>query len=321
MGRGVVSGPDKPAALEICSVFSKKSCSQTCKQACPKLFRGEGDVCLFMSLPFGESIALIIPALNEAESLRVLLPELAPFGLKQIIVVDNGSTDETVEVARSLGAYVVSEPQKGYGQACWRGVQAAADLGAEVLVFMDGDGSDDPADLPAMLAPLAEERADLVLGSRVTSRAEAGAVLPQARLGNWLVSHIINLMYGTSLHDIGSFRVIRRTALQALQMREMTFGWPVEMLVKSARARYQIVEIPLHYRRRKAGHSKVAGTLVGSVRAAWSMLHTTFRYAGRRVPIQGHSQQSGSQYTPGELLHPAPGEPALARDKAPALNN
>ncbi len=244
-----------------------------------------------MSLPCGESVALIIPALNEAESLRLLLPELASFELKQIIVVDNGSTDETARVARDLGASVVCEPRRGYGQACWRGVEAAADLGAEILIFMDGDGSDDPADLPAMLAPLYEQRADLVLGSRVTRRAEAGAVLPQARLGNWFVSHLLNLMYSTSLHDVGSFRVVRRASLQALQMREMTFGWPVEMLVKSARAHYHIVEVPLHYRKRKAGHSKVAGTLVGSVRAAWSMLHTTFRYAGRPFLPQARDPQ------------------------------
>src|SRR5579883_2442362 len=232
-----------------------------------------------MGLPSGESIALIIPALNEAASLRLLLPELVPFGLTHIIVVDNRSTDETARVARDLGAYVVSEPSRGYGQACWRGVQAATELGADILVFMDGDGSDDPADLPAMLAPVCDGCADLVMGSRVTRRAEAGSIPIQARLGNWLVSRLLNLLYRTTLYDIGSFRVIRRTALQKLQMREMTFGWPVEMLVKAARARYRIVEVPLHYRRRKAGRSKVAGTLVGSVRAAWSMLHTTFRYA------------------------------------------
>ena len=240
---------------------------------------------LFMLLPGNETIALIIPALNEAGSLRVLLPELAPFGLKQVIVVDNGSTDETAEVARGLGAHVVTETQKGYGHACWRGMQTAAELGAEILVFMDGDGSDDPADLPAMLAALVEQNADLVMGSRVTRRAEAGAVLLQARLGNWLVSRLLNLMYKTHLHDIGSFRVVRCASLQSLEMREMTFGWPVEMLVKSARARYHIVEVALHYRKRKAGRSKVAGTLVGSVRAAWSMLSTTARYAGPRQAL------------------------------------
>lgn len=245
-----------------------------------------------MNVPFRESIALIIPALNEAEALSLLLPELAPFGLEHIIVVDNRSTDETAAVARSLGAHVVSEPLRGYGHACWRGVLAASELGATILVFMDGDGSDDPADLPAMLAPLYDGSADLVMGSRVTSRAEAGSVPVQAHLGNWLVSRFLNLMYRTSLHDIGSFRVIRCASLQALQLREMTFGWPVEMLVKAARAGYRIAEIPLHYRKRKAGHSKVAGTLVGSMRAAWSMLHTTLRYSGRKLPVQASYQES-----------------------------
>jgi glycosyltransferase involved in cell wall biosynthesis len=174
---------------------------------------------------------------------------------------------------------VVSEPVRGYGRACWKGFQVACDLGAETVIFMDGDGSDDPADLPMMLAPIQEDRADLVIGSRVGTRAEPGAVPPQARLGNWLVSRCINILYGARLHDVGSFRVIRCSSLAALDMREMTFGWPVEMLVKAARAHYRIVELPIHYRRRSSGRSKVGGTLLGSVKAAYYMLRTTFRYA------------------------------------------
>jgi hypothetical protein len=153
-------------------------------------------------------------------------------------------------------------------------------VGAEIVIFMDGDGSDDPADLPQMLAPVDAGRADLVMGSRVGERSEPGAIPPQARLGNYLVSHLLNVLYGLHLHDIGSFRVVRRAALEALQMREMTFGWPVEMLVKAARARYRIAEVPLHYRRRSHGRSKVSGTMVGSVKAAYSMLWTMLRYAG-----------------------------------------
>src|SRR5437899_3139501 len=126
-----------------------------------------------MSISIQDATVLIIPALNEAEALRLFLPELISSGLRQIIVVDNGSTDATAEVARELGAMVIVEPRRGYGRACWRGAQAAAELGAEVLVFMDGDGSDDPADLPTMLAALSEQGADLVMGSRVTRRAEA----------------------------------------------------------------------------------------------------------------------------------------------------
>ena len=141
---------------------------------------------------------------------------------------------------------------------------------------MDGDGSDDPADLPMMLAPLSEGRADLVIGSRVSGRSEQGAIPPQARLGNRLVSQLIRMLYGVHLSDIGSFRAIRCSSLENLQMSEMTFGWPVEMLVKAARARYRIVELPIHYRHRSHGRSKVAGTIAGSLKAAYYMLRTTF---------------------------------------------
>jgi hypothetical protein len=147
---------------------------------------------------------------------------------------------------------------------------------------MDGDGSDDPADLPMMLRPVSEGCADIVIGSRVSDRAEHGAVPPQARLGNWLVSQMIRLLYGVHLHDIGSFRVVRCSLLDTLAMREKTYGWPVEMLVKAARAHFRIVELPIHYRHRSYGRSKVAGTITGSVKAAYHMLYTTLRYAGAR---------------------------------------
>jgi glycosyltransferase involved in cell wall biosynthesis len=230
----------------------------------------------------GENIAIIIPALNEEHALQQLLAEIPQDFARWTIVVDNGSTDRTAAVAQVAGAIVVSEPTRGYGRACFSGLQTATNLGAEILIFMDGDGSDDPADLPMMLAPLDKGQADFVIGSRVDKRSERGAIPPQARLGNWLVSSMISMLYGVRIHDIGSFRVMRRSALDALQMREMTFGWPVEMLVKAARAKYQIVELPIHYRRRSHGRSKVAGTVVGSVKAAYYMLSTTLRYAGGR---------------------------------------
>lgn len=225
-----------------------------------------------------ETAAIIIPALNEEDALTHLLPEI-PAGIAQwLIVVDNGSNDRTADVARAAGAVVACEPQRGYGRACLKGSQMARSLGADILIFMDGDGSDDPADLPMMLAPMREGRADLVIGARVSSRSERGAVPPQARLGNWLVSRLIRILYGPRLTDIGSFRVIRAGALKKLNMREMTFGWPVEMLVKGARVRYRIVELPIHYRQRSHGRSKVAGTIAGSVKAAYYMLRTTLRY-------------------------------------------
>ncbi|SRR5579884_1561779 len=229
-----------------------------------------------------ENIAIIIPALNEEQALQQLLAEIPRDIAQWIIVVDNGSTDGTASVARAAGAIVASEPTRGYGRACFKGLQTAKELGAEILIFMDGDGSDDPADLPMMLAPLDKGEADFVIGSRVDKRSERGAIPPQARLGNWLVSRMISTLYGVHVHDIGSFRVVRCSALDALQMREMTFGWPVEMLVKAARAKYHIVELPIHYRRRSHGHSKVAGTVIGSVKAAYYMLSTTLRYAGRQ---------------------------------------
>lgn len=223
--------------------------------------------------------AIVIPALNEEAAIRQLLGELSSSGAEWLIVVDNNSTDATAAVARAGGALVVTEAVRGYGRACLTGFQAACELGAEIVVFMDGDGSDDPADLPMMLAPVVEGRAEMTIGSRVSQRSERGAIPPQARLGNWLVSHLLRLFYGAQVHDIGSFRVVRCDALQALHMHEMTFGWPVEMLVKMARARYRILELPIHYRRRSHGHSKVAGTLSGSIKAAYCMLRTTLRYA------------------------------------------
>ncbi len=227
-----------------------------------------------------ENSAIIIPALNEEDALRHLLPEIPRTFARWVIVVDNASTDATARVAEDAGAIVVRETQRGYGRACLSGFKRARELGADLLIFMDGDGSDAPADLSAMLKPLLEGRADFVIGSRVSKYAARGAVPPQARLGNWLVSTLIRLRFGAPVHDIGSFRALPCSVLESLEMREMTYGWPVEMLVKAARARYRIVEVPLHYRLRSHGRSKVAGTIQGSVKAAYAMLKTTFRYAG-----------------------------------------
>jgi glycosyltransferase involved in cell wall biosynthesis len=225
-----------------------------------------------------EKVAIVIPALNEEGAIRQLLGEMPRDFAQWIIVVDNGSTDATAAVAQKGGAMVASEPARGYGQACLKGFSTACSLGAEIVIFMDGDGSDDPADLPMMLTPVLEGQADMTIGSRIGKRAERGAIPPQARLGNWLVSCMIRALYGAHIHDIGSFRVLRCSVLNVLGMQEMTFGWPVEMLVKMARARYRIVELPIHYRRRSHGHSKVAGTITGSIKAAYAMVATTLRY-------------------------------------------
>jgi glycosyltransferase involved in cell wall biosynthesis len=229
-----------------------------------------------------EKVAIVIPALNEEAAIHQLLSELPLDFAQWVIVVDNGSTDATATVAQKSGAIVTTESMRGYGRACLKGFKTACSLGAEIVIFMDGDGSDDPTDLPMMLRPISEGRADFVIGSRVSELAERGAVPAQARLGNWLISRMIGLLYGVRLHDIGSFRVIRCSLLETIDMREMTFGWPVEMLVKAARADYRILELPIHYRHRSHGHSKVASTISGSIKAAYYMLSTTFRYAGAR---------------------------------------
>ncbi len=229
-----------------------------------------------------EKVAIVIPALNEEAAIHQLLAELPQDFAEWVIVVDNGSTDATATVAQKSGAIVITEPIRGYGRACLKGFNTACSLGTETVIFMDGDGSDDPVDLPIMLRPISEGKADFVIGSRVSELAERGAVPVQARLGNWLVSRMIRLLYGVRLHDIGSFRVVRRSILETIDMREMTFGWPVEMLVKVARAQYRILEVPIHYRHRSHGRSKVAGTISGSIKAAYYMLSTTLRYAGAR---------------------------------------
>jgi glycosyltransferase involved in cell wall biosynthesis len=192
-------------------------------------------------------------------------------------VVDNGSRDRTAAVAEAGGARVVREPMRGYGAACLAGAVAARD--ADVLVFLDGDGSDDPQEMPVLLQPLLDGRADLVIGSR-TQGAEEGALTPHQRLGNFLVTLMLRWLYGLRLSDFGPFRVIRADLLRRLRMEHRTYGWPVEMIVKAAKRGYRIVEVPVSCHPR-IGRSKVAGTLRGSLLAGYHLLATTFRYSWR----------------------------------------
>ncbi|QBD74966.1 glycosyltransferase family 2 protein [Ktedonosporobacter rubrisoli] len=224
------------------------------------------------------SIALVIPALNEEQALPAVLEEVPSELVHWVFVVDNGSTDATASVAQEKGAIVIAQPQRGYGAACWKGLLAAQQKGADIVVFMDGDGSDHPGDLSSLLAPLLEGKADLAIGLRNGEQAEKDALPIHARFGNWLVSRLINLLYGCCIHDLGSFRALRCATLETLRMKDMSSGWPVEMLVKAARQKYRIAEIPLRYRKRKYGHSKVASTFTGSILAAYLMLKTTFKY-------------------------------------------
>ncbi len=227
--------------------------------------------------------AVILPARNEASPLPGVLAEIPTEVVDLVVVVDNGSADGTAAVARQAGAVVVSEPRAGYGFACAAGVRAAAEQGAEVMVFLDADGSFDPAQMPDLLAPISFGRADLVLGSRRSGGMERGAMPPHARLGNGLVALLMRLLYGLQVTDLGPYRAIRADLLAYIGMREMTYGWPTEMMVKAAREGARVVEVPVRYRVRRGGRSKVSGTLRGTMLATYYILFVTLRYAfGRK---------------------------------------
>ena len=222
-------------------------------------------------------ITVIIPALNESGNIRQLVYEVQATVPAEVIVVDNGSTDSTAQEARQAGAKVVGEPRRGYGYACAAGV--AETNQADIMVFLDGDYSFAPSDLPSLLAPINEDRADLVLGSRALGHITPGAMPPHQRFGNKMVSRLMNILYGLSITDLGPFRAIRRSLLMQLDMQEMTFGWPTEMIVKAAHHGARIMEVPVSYHPRRFGHSKVSGTVRGTILAAWFILGVTLRYA------------------------------------------
>jgi glycosyltransferase involved in cell wall biosynthesis len=229
-------------------------------------------------MPGVQRIAAVVPALDEAASIGQVVQGLrsqALVPLDRVIVVDNGSSDGTGEIARLAGASVVREARRGYGYACLAGVRAAD---ADVIVLLDGDAADDPGDLPEVLGPLLRDEADLVVGSRALGSREIGSMTPQQVMGNRLAAWIMGAIYKLRVTDLGPFRAIRRADLLALDMREMTYGWSVEMMVKAARAGYRYREVPVEYHRR-IGVSKVGGTLRGSLRAGWSILSTALRYS------------------------------------------
>jgi glycosyltransferase involved in cell wall biosynthesis len=225
-------------------------------------------------------ISVIIPVLNEAESIAQVLTAIPSMAGLEMLVVDGGSTDSSIDIARSAGAIILHEGRPGYGQACASGSAVAR---GEILVFMDGDGADDPALLPDLVAPLAAGRADLVLASRLAGSLTPGAMPWHQRAGNRLAAGCINLLYRQSLTDLGPFRAVRRDDLEKLNMTEMTYGWPVEMIVKAARLGWQVVEVPVDYRPRLGGKSKISGTLRGSLLAAYFILRTIARYTGKSL--------------------------------------
>jgi glycosyltransferase involved in cell wall biosynthesis len=224
-------------------------------------------------------VSLIIPALNEERSIGQVLGGLPPGLYSQVLVIDNGSTDATAAAARARGATVVSEPRRGYGSACLRGI-ASLDPATEVVVFMDADASDAPPEAAALLQPLLEGRADLVIGSRTLGSSEHGALTPHQRFGNRLAVALIRLLYGFRYTDLGPFRAIRVESLRTIGMRDRGYGWTIEMQVKALRHGLRVVEVPVSYRRR-IGQSKISGRLGASIAAGAKILWTVFRLALR----------------------------------------
>ena len=233
-------------------------------------------------------VSVIIPTRNEASAISRVLADLPANLVNEVLVVDSNSTDGTPEIAAKMGACVVHEPRRGYGRACLTGL-ACADA-PDVVVFLDGDYSDRPSELPILLAPIIEGRADITLGSRLQGRRSAGALPWHQVLGNRLAASLIRLLYGLEITDLGPFRAGRAEVLRALALEETTYGWAVEMILKGVLQGCRIVEVPVSYHPR-IGKSKISGTLKGTIGAAWFILSLILRYyfrhrrAGKPRPV------------------------------------
>jgi glycosyltransferase involved in cell wall biosynthesis len=221
-------------------------------------------------------VSVVIPALNEAENIAAVVRELPWDMIGECIVVDNGSTDATAAEAQAAGAHVVVISQRGYGRACAAGAAAA---NGDILVFMDGDGSDVSPEMDQLLQPILAGDCDFVIGSRILGAREPGSLLVSQIFAGWMAGLLLRLLYRVQYTDMGPFRAITREALQSLHMSEQTYGWNLEMQMRAAQRGLRIREIPVSYRKRAGGQSKVAGSLSGSLRAAIRIVQTLLRVA------------------------------------------
>ncbi len=224
-------------------------------------------------------VSVIIPTRNEARAIARVLNDLPADLVTEVIVVDNNSTDGTPDIAAGLGARVLNEPRRGYGQACLTGL--ARTNAPDVVVFLDGDYSDRPAELPLLVAPIVEGRADITIGSRLRGPRTPGALPWHALFGNWLAASLITVLYGVKISDLGPFRAARADALRVVGLEETTYGWAVELILKGATQGLRIVEVPVSYHP-GIGKSKISGTFRGTVGAAWFILSRIVRYYFRR---------------------------------------
>jgi len=220
--------------------------------------------------------SLVIPAINEEDSLPHVLDSIQKEILLEIILVDGGSHDRTVEIAEAQGARVIKETQPGYGRACAAGL---ANARGEIVIFMDADGADDPRQIPDLLAPITQAGADMVLGSRLAGSISPGAMPWHQKFGNWLSAGLIRLLYGLPITDLSPFRAVLRAKLLDLNMQEMTYGWPTEMITRAARQGWSIIEVPVDYHPRLGGQSKISGTLRGTILATYYILSTIIKYS------------------------------------------
>jgi glycosyltransferase involved in cell wall biosynthesis len=224
-------------------------------------------------------VSVVIPTRNEAQAIGRVIGDLPADLVTEVIVVDNNSTDGTPEIASRMGARVISEARRGYGQACLTGL--ACTNAPDVVVFLDGDYSDRPADLPLLLAPIAEGSADITMGSRLAGPHTPGALPWHALFGNWLAATLITNLYGLKISDLGPFRAARADVLRAVKLEETTYGWAVELILKGATEGFRIVEVPVSYHPR-IGKSKISGTFRGTVGATWFILSRIARYYFRQ---------------------------------------
>ncbi|GJM34008.1 MAG: glycosyl hydrolase [Saprospiraceae bacterium] len=225
-------------------------------------------------------IDVIIPAYNEEQSIGLVVKDIPKDLVRDIIVCDNASTDQTAAVASAAGAKVVSQPRKGYGSACLKGIAYINEKPVaeqpHIVVFIDGDYSDHPEEMPQLIRPIIKDNCDLVIGSRSQGDMERGAMMPQQVFGNWLATNLIKLFYNYQFTDLGPFRAIKWQKLVELKMADPDFGWTVEMQVKAAKYKLKCTEVPVQYRRR-VGVSKVSGTIRGTILAGYKILWTIFK--------------------------------------------
>ena len=224
------------------------------------------------------NIDVIIPALNEENAIGLVIEDIPSF-VRNVIVVDNGSTDATAKIANEKGAIVLKEPQKGYGKACLTGIDYITKLvlQPDIVVFIDADYSDYPAQMQRLVEPITRNNIDFVLGSRVLGKKDAGSMMPQQIFGNWLSTGLIRLIYGVKYTDLGPFRAIKFEKLKMLRMKDQNFGWTVEMQIKAIKNKLTFIEIPVDYKIR-IGESKVSGTIYGSIMAGYKILYTILKY-------------------------------------------